>query len=133
MRAIKYLLVSLLAVSIVKKTRAQDNPAPLIQAAQVAATTAKKSRVTKGSTFIGHHLPNKKIVQTKAGDTLFVDVVEEKQGNYKQTGYDAATLAVTTPHGTQVLENIGTVYHPRLSTKGTLYGVPFAKSIIHTT
>jgi len=133
MRAIKYLLISLLAVSIVKKAHTQDNPTPLTKAAQVAASPAKKLRVTKGSTFIGHYLPDKKIVLASNGKPLFVDVVEKKQGNYKKTEYDADTLAVTTPHGTQVLKKIGTVHHQRLSTKGTLYGVPFVKPIIHQT
>ncbi|MCX5924577.1 MAG: hypothetical protein NTZ68_04090 [Candidatus Dependentiae bacterium] len=133
MRAIKYFLVSLLVVSIVKRTRAQDSTAPLTQSAQIAATPAEKIRVTKGSKTIGYYLPEEKMVQTKNGETLFVDVIEKKQGNYKKTGYDAETLAVTTPNGTQILKNIGTVYHTRSSRKGTLYGAPFIKSIIHTT
>lgn len=138
MRALKYFLISLLVVSIVKKTRTQDNVQLLAQVELATATPANtKLRVTKGFKNVGHYLPDTKMVQSTDGQTLFLNVIEERLGNYTKTGSDEEKLLLTKAKSTEILEKIGTVQHQGTLLKGpskvTLYGIKVTKPIIHRT
>ena len=135
MRALKYFLVSLLVVSIVKKTRAQGNE-PITTVELTSTTPAVKLRVKKGIKTIGYYWPDQTMIILNNGDT-FVDIRKEKKGNYKRTGLDSDIILVTTPNGTKILEKIGIAQHQRLlperPRKVTHYGTRIIKPKIHRT